>query len=56
MPPFAMDDASGCVVNALFCDYEDTRRHFLPMLVSFGRKLLRGRKGHKAVKCVDRSP
>ena len=26
---FAVDDATGCVVNALFCDQEDTHSYFL---------------------------
>ena len=26
---FAMDDATGCVVNALFCDHEDAHSYFL---------------------------
>ena len=26
-----MDDATGCVVNALFCDHEDTSSYFLLM-------------------------
>ena len=33
MPPFALlfavDDATGCVVNALFCEQEDSRSYFL---------------------------
>ena len=28
---FAVDDATGCVVNALFCDHEDTNSYFLLM-------------------------
>ena len=28
---FAVDDATGCVVNALFCDHEDTSSYFLLM-------------------------
>ena len=27
----AVDDATGCVVNALFCDHEDTSSYFLLM-------------------------
>ncbi len=30
---FAVDDATGCVVNALFCDHEDTSSYFLLMQV-----------------------
>ena len=29
--PFAVDDATGCVVNALFCDHENTSSYFLLM-------------------------
>ena len=47
MPPFAMDDALGCVVNALFCDHEDTRRHFLPMLVILAANCFAGGKATK---------
>ena len=28
---FAVDDATGCVVNALFCDHENTSSYFLLM-------------------------
>ena len=28
---FAVDDAAGCVLNALFCDHEDPGRYFLLM-------------------------
>ena len=28
---FAVDDATGCVLNALFCDHEDTSSYFLLM-------------------------
>ena len=33
----AVDDATGCVVNALFCDHEDTGSYFLLMQGLFRR-------------------
>ena len=47
---FAVDDATGCVVNALFCDHEDTSSYFLLMQV-----LLR-RRGIPLALYTDRHP
>ena len=47
---FAVDDATGCVVNALFCDHEDTNSYFLLMQV-----LLR-RRGIPIALYTDRHP
>ena len=47
---FAVDDATGCVVNALFCDHEDTNSYFLLMQV-----LLR-RRGIPLALYTDRHP
>ena len=47
---FAVDDATGCVVNALFCDHEDTSSYFLLM-----QGLLR-RRGIPLALYTDRHP
>ena len=47
---FAVDDATGCVVNALFCDHEDTNSYFLLM-----QGLLR-RRGIPLALYTDRHP
>ena len=47
---FAVDDATGCVVNALFCDHEDTSSYFLLM-----QGLLR-RRGIPLALHTDRHP
>ena len=47
---FAVDDATGCVVNALFCDHEDTSSYFLLM-----QGLLR-RRGVPLALYTDRHP
>ena len=47
---FAVDDATGCVVNALFCDHEDTSSYFLLM-----QGLLR-RRGIPLTLYTDRHP
>ena len=47
---FAVDDATGCVVNALFCDHEDTSSYFLLM-----QGLLR-RRGIALALYTDRHP
>ena len=47
---FAVDDATGCVVNALFCDHEDTSSYFLLM-----QGLLR-RRGVPLAVYTDRHP
>ena len=47
---FAVDDATGCVANALFCDHEDTSSYFLLM-----QGLLR-RRGIPLALYTDRHP
>ncbi len=47
---FAVDDATGCVVNALVCDHEDSRSYFLLM-----QGLLR-RRGIPLALYTDRHP
>ena len=47
---FAVDDATGCVVNAIFCDHEDTSSYFLLM-----QGLLR-RRGIPLALYTDRHP
>ena len=47
---FAVDDATGCVVNALFCDHEDTSSYLLLM-----QALLR-RRGIPLALYTDRHP